>query len=30
MELLKDYEFELLYHLGMANTIANTMCRKAT
>jgi len=25
MEFLKDYDFELLYHLGKANVVAHTL-----
>ena len=28
MEYLKDYEFELLYHLGKANVVADALSRK--
>jgi len=28
MELLKDYDFELLYHPGKANVVADTLSRK--
>ena len=28
MEFLKDYNFELLYHLGKANVVANVLSRK--
>jgi len=28
MEYLKDYDFELLYHLGKANVVANALSRK--
>jgi len=28
MEYLKDYDFELLYHLGKANVVADTLTRK--
>ena len=29
MELLKDYEFELNYHPGKANVVADTLSRKS-
>ena len=29
MEFLKDYEFELNYHLGKANVVANALSRKS-
>ena len=29
MEFLKDYEFELQYHLGKANVVANALSRKS-
>jgi len=28
MEYLKDYHFELLYHLGKANAVADALSRK--
>jgi len=28
MEYLKDYDFKLLYHLGKANVVADTLSRK--
>jgi len=28
MEYLKDYDFELFYHLGKANVIADALSRK--
>jgi len=28
MEYLKDYDFELLYHLGKANVVADALSRK--
>jgi len=28
MEFLKDYDFELLYHLGKANVVADALSRK--
>jgi len=28
MEYLKDYDFELLYHLSKANVVADTLSRK--
>ena len=28
MEFLKDYDFELLYHLGKANMVADALSRK--
>ena len=28
MEYLKDYDFELLYHPGKANVVANALNRK--
>ena len=28
MEFLKDYDFELLYHLGKENVVANALSRK--
>ena len=29
MELLKDYDITILYHLGKANVVANALSRKA-
>jgi len=29
MEFLKDYDFELLYHLRKANVVADALSRKA-
>ena len=29
MEFLKDYDFQLLYHLGKANVVADALSRKA-
>ena len=29
MEFLKDYEFELKYHLGIANIVADALSRKS-
>ena len=29
MEFLKDYEFELKYHLGKANVVADVLSRKS-
>ena len=29
MEFLKDYEFELKYHPGKANVVANALSRKS-
>jgi len=28
MKFLKDYDFELLYHLGKANVVADALSRK--
>jgi len=28
MEYLKDYDFELLYHLGKANVVVDALSRK--
>lgn len=30
MELLKDYDFNILYHLGKANVVKNALSRKST
>ena len=29
MEFLEDYNFELQYHPGKANVVADTLCRKS-
>ena len=29
MELLKDYDISILYHLGKANVVADALSRKA-
>ena len=29
MELLKDYDYSILYHLGKANMVANVLSRKS-
>ena len=30
LELVKDYDYEILYHPGKANRIANTLSRKSS
>ena len=30
LELVKDYDCEILYHLGKANVVANALSRKAS
>ena len=29
VEYMKDYDFELAYHLGKANVVANALCRRS-
>jgi hypothetical protein len=30
LELIKDYDYEINYHLGKANMVANMLSRKST